>query len=288
MSELDANRGEAAQVLAAIGSRATSQMQTENFPVALRVVPRHPRGQLARVYAFARFVDDVGDEAPGDRTALLDLVEQDLRVVMLGASKLPPVAALRPVIDEHAVPLGLFEDLIEANRVDQYLHRYATFEDLLGYCRLSATPIGRIVLYIADGASAQNVLDSDAVCAALQVLEHCQDVGEDARAGRVYLPASDLSANGVSEAELLATQTSRAVRRVVHAQVDRALEMLESGPHLVRRLSGWARLAVSGYVAGGLVTAKALQSADYDVLARRIHPGKLATALRAARLSVGG
>jgi squalene synthase HpnC len=287
MSELDAEREGAALVLAGVAERAMPQIGAENFPVALRLVPRRPRDQLARVYAFARFVDDVGDEAPGDRTRLLDLIDDDVQALWSGEAKLAPVVALQPILDGTCVSPRPFRNLIEANRVDQHTGHYETFADLLGYCRLSAAPIGQIVLHIAGAATERNVADSDAVCAALQVLEHCQDVGEDARAGRVYLPAADLRAAGVPDAELTAATTSPELRSVVGLQVDRSLELLRAGPQLVRRLPGWARLAVAGYVAGGLATARALKAADHDVLARPVRPGKAATAVRAVRLVAG-
>ena len=185
----DAQRDNAAiLLLARIAAASAGQMRSENFPVALRLLPRRPRAHLTRVYRFARFVDDVGDEAPGDRIALLDLIDREIRALWGGSPRLAPVRDLRPVIDDCGVPIAPLLDLVEANRVDQSTHRYETFEDLLDYCRLSAAPIGQVILRVAGAATAQNIVDSDAVCSALQVLEHCQDVGEDARRG-AHLPA---------------------------------------------------------------------------------------------------
>lgn len=271
-------------VLERLAARSTAQMGGENFPVALRFLPRQPRAHLATVYAYARFVDDVGDEAPGNRRALLDLLEQDLRALPEHRSTLPAVAALATVIGSRGVPLDPFLDLIEANRVDQDVTRYETFDELLGYCRLSAAPVGRIVLHIAGVPTARNVADSDAVCAALQVLEHCQDVAEDARSGRVYLPASDLRAAGVADVDLLEPATRPGMRRAIAVNVDRSVNLLRAGRPLVRRLSGWAKFAVAGYVAGGLATAAALRRNDYDALAREIRPSRLETATQLARL----
>lgn len=262
-------------------------MGAENFPVALRVLPRRPRDLLARVYAFARFVDDVGDEfpgAPGERCAQLDVVDAEVRAVWAGRdADLVPVHALRPLATD-GVPAAPFLDLIEANRVDQRVSRYRTFDDLVGYCRLSANPVGRIVLHVAGAATAANVADSDAVCTALQVYEHCQDVGEDARMGRVYLPAVDLASAGVADEALQATSTPDPLRRVIEQQVRRADDLLARGRPLVRRLSGWSRLAVAGYVAGGVATSAALRSADYDVLARAVRPAKARTATTVVRM----
>jgi squalene synthase HpnC len=276
---------DAATVLQTMAARSAAQAGAENFPVALRVLPKRPREHLSRVYSYARFVDDVGDEAPGDRLRLLDLVEHDVRALPHGDVRLSAVAGLRPVIDDCAVPLQPFLDLIEANRVDQHTTRYETFDDLLGYCRLSAAPVGRIVLHIADSATPANMADSDEVCAALQVLEHCQDVGEDARAGRVYLPGADLQAAGVDDSELLAAVTGQRLRGVIADQVGRADDLLRAGSGLVRRLSGWARLAVAGYVAGGQATSAALRRSDFDVLADDVRPSGVSIAARAVRVA---
>ena len=277
-----------AHVLGDIASRSAEQMRSENFPVALRLLPRAPRDYLTRVYAFARFVDDVGDTADGDRMALLDMIDAQVRGLGVGRPALAPVAGLRPVLDDCGVPVGPFLALIEANRVDQTVTRYETFDDLLGYCALSAAPIGQIVLHIAGAAQPNNIADSDAACAALQILEHCQDVGEDARAGRIYLPHAELRTAGVADEDLLAATTSPALRGVIGLQVRRSQELLDRGCALVRRLSGWAHVAVAGYIAGGLATMFALRAGGYEVLAQDVVPGKRRTAMHAVRLTVGG
>lgn len=278
------------RTLADIDSRAAEQSSAENFPVALRVVPAAPRDELMRLYRFARFVDDVGDEARGDRMRLLEMVDHDVRALEQDSGRsptLPPVVAMAPVLARHGAPVQPLLDLVAANRVDQLTTGYAGFDDLLGYCQLSAAPVGRMVLHIADAATADNIAASDAVCAALQVLEHCQDVGEDARAGRVYLPESDLRALGATRDDLLAAATSAPLRRVVEVQVRRARDLLAEGRPLVGRLRGWARVAVAGYVAGGLATAAALRRSDYDVLTRPVRPSRAETAVRALALAAG-
>jgi phytoene/squalene synthetase len=176
--------------------------------------------------------------------------------------------------------------LIEANRVDQKVTRYATFDDLLGYCALSAAPVGRLVLAIAGVHDEQAQRWSDEVCAALQVLEHCQDVGEDGRAGRIYLPTTDLAAHGAADADVLAITTSWPLRRTIATQVDRSRALLAAGPPLVARLSGWARIAVAGYIAGGLATADQLEGIVYDVLVAPTSPSKARTAALALRLAL--
>lgn len=270
-------------VLERLAAASAAQAGRENFPVALRVLPKGPRDHLMRAYSFARFVDDVGDEAPGgpdDRLALLDVIDADVRALPGDTAVLPVVRALRPLVEQHGTPLDPFLDLIEANRIDQRVHSYPAFSALLHYCDYSAAPVGRIVLHIAGAATEQNIADSDAVCNALQVLEHCQDVGEDARAGRVYIPGVELD-------DALSSATGPRVRDAVATHVALARGMLQSGRPLVRRLRGWPRLAIAGFVGGGLATAAALRRADYDVLARTIRPSKGRTAREAARLWVG-
>lgn len=281
------------RTLAAVAATSTAKMAAENFPVALRVLPKAVRDDLTRLYAFARFVDDVGDDPDGiigagiDRVALLDLVDAELQRVAEQTEILAPVAGIAPMVRSGRVPLQPFADLVEANRLDQRVSSYQTFDDLLGYCRFSAAPVGRVVLHLAGAASGAAIAESDDVCNALQVLEHCQDVAEDARAGRVYLPQDDLAAAGVAARDLTAATASPQLRGVVALQTGRAREMLAAGRPLTRRLSGWARIAVSGFVAGGFATADALAAADHDVLARQVRPTKARTVRHAVAILAG-
>lgn len=282
VDHIETQTGAAAGItLAAVARAAVQQNSAENFPVALRLLPRGPRAQLLRLYTYARFVDDIGDEAPGDRSALLDLVEADVR--RLPAATLSPVAAL----GADRLPQQPLLDLIEANRRDQTVTRYTTFPDLLDYCTLSAAPVGRLVLHLAGVRDERPGVESDAICAGLQVLEHCQDVVEDARAGRVYLPLDDLAAAGIDPDELLSDATAEALATVVAQQVERAEQLLRQGRPLLRRLSGWSRIAVTGYLAGGLATARALRRADFDVLTLSVRAGRIATLGQAIRLVRG-
>jgi squalene synthase HpnC len=278
----------AADVLREIAAGALAKNGSENFPVALRFLPAVIRDDLLRVYTYARFVDDVGDRAPGDRLALLDRIAADVRNLPAGRAELDPVVGLAPLIHTRGLALDPLLDLVEANRMDQTVTRYATFDDLLGYCAKSAAPVGRLVLAIAGVPDELAVRRSDAVCNALQVLEHCQDVREDALSGRIYLPGEELRAAGVADADLQLARTSPALRRVVATQVERAQRLLAQGPTLIGSLHGWARFAVTGYVAGGRATARALRDADFDVLARTIRPTKPRTAVEALRLAVRG
>lgn len=275
------------RTLATVAAASQAKMTRENFPVAVRVLPATVRDDLTRVYRFARFVDDVGDDPDGligtaDRTKLLDVVEDELR--RLPNATLTPVADLAPLIRDGRVPTQPFADLVAANRLDQVVSAYRSFPDLVDYCRFSANPVGQVVLYVAGVATAANIADSDAVCTALQVLEHCQDVREDALHGRTYLPQDDLERAGVDSADLTRVPSSPALRAVIAVQVARARELLARGHPLVRRLSGWARVAVAGYVAGGLATADALERAGFEVGTRTVRPAKTRTALHVVRL----
>jgi squalene synthase HpnC len=262
--------------------------QAENFPVALRFLPRAVRDDLAAFYVFARYVDDLGDEYAGDRIAALKDVDADLDRLSSGATpKSEPVRGLLRMTGDGRVPLEPFHDLVAANLMDQHKLRYATFAELVSYCRLSANPVGRVVLYLAGQASEQNLADSDAVCTGLQVIEHLQDVAEDYRAGRIYLPREDLTAFGVAEPDLAGAHADEDLKALLRWQAGRAAVLLSRGVPLTRRLRGWARPAVTGYVAGGRATLGALRRADYDVLAATPKPTTGATLRAAAGVLLG-
>jgi squalene synthase HpnC len=165
-----------------------------------------------------------------------------------------------------------FDRLVAANLQDQVVSRYARHADLAHYCTLSADPVGRVVLKIFASSTPRNVELSDRICTALQLVEHWQDVAEDRRAGRIYLPLEDLEAHGVAETDLDQTVATSAVRRLMAFETDRAADLLDSGAPLVASLRGWARLAVAGYVAGGRAAIDAMRRADYDVLSGTPRP----------------
>ncbi len=244
------------------------QQHAENFPVALRLLPRRLRTGLVAVYDVARVIDDLGDQAAGDRTAQLTAFGRDLATIWDGGQPQHPVLRrLAPVVAARGLDREPFERLVQANLADQRVHRYATYAQLRGYCTLSADPVGRIVLALFEVSAPTATELSDRVCTALQLIEHWQDVAEDRRAGRVYLPQEDLAAFGVTETELDGAVASPALRRLMAFQITRAAELLDSGAPLVGLLPGWARLAVAGYVAGGRAALDALRRADGDVLA---------------------
>lgn len=286
-------------MLTAVETPATPALRrretAENFPVALRFLPAGLRRDLHAVYAVARTIDEIGDDVsarplPTQRLAGLDEFEADLLRIWSGTTppRHPVSARLAPTVHDHGLPAAPFRALIDANRLDQCQHRYETWLDLRHYCSLSADPIGRIVLGIVDAATPQRFAWSDDACTALQLLEHCQDVAEDRRRGRIYLPLDTLAAYGVDPADLDASGTAPTLRRAVAHETERARTLLEhSGPALVATLHGAARCAVAGFVAGGLATADALHRANYDVLTRTPRPAKPAIARHAFRLVMG-
>ena len=259
---------------------------SENFTVAARVLPPRIRRHLLAVYGYARLVDYAGDEAAGSREALLDLLEADLKRIYHGTPRIPLLRALAPTVHECGVPQETLQRLVEANRQDQRVSRYAALDDLLAYCALSANPIGELVLRIFGQALPENIALSDRVCSALQILEHCQDVAEDFERGRIYLPTVDLERFSCAEQDLVAPRATSELRALIWFEVTRAGEMLDEAARLVTRLDGLARLAVAGYVAGGRATVRAFADAGHDPLRTAVRPNRLRVVGEWAKLSV--
>lgn len=250
------------------------QAARENFPVATRWLPAEVRRDLMALYGYCRLVDDLGDNARGDRMALLDAAERELDRVYDGTPRSPVFLALRETVRVHGIPRQPLQDLISANRVDQHTFGYEDFAALAAYCALSANPVGRLVLHVFGAATEENIALSDSICTALQLVEHLQDVAEDFERGRIYLPRQDMSLFGCSALDLAVRRTAPRVREVVEFETDRAEHLLLTGAPLVGRLRGFARIAVAGYVAGGLAVVSALRCNDFDVLALVIKPSK--------------
>jgi squalene synthase HpnC len=244
-----------------------ARARSENFPVASRLLPREVRADLLAIYGFARLVDELGDAHAGDRLAALDWLEAELDNAFAGAARHPLLVALQPTLRERGLTAQPFQRLIEANRVDQRVTRYETWEQLRGYCALSANPVGELVLAVLGLATPQRLALSDSICTALQLVEHCQDVAEDLAAGRVYLPAEDLARFACSEDELRRPHAGRPLREVLAFEVDRARSLLDAGAPLLGQVRGRARLALAGFVGGGRANAEAIERSGYDVLA---------------------
>ncbi|PVE12649.1 squalene synthase HpnC [Streptomyces scopuliridis] len=258
----------------------------ENFPVAPFFLPRAWRDDLMAVYGYARLVDDIGDGdlAPGggdarhlgvapsqadDRLVMLDAFEADLRRVFDPQGPAPAhplLRALTPTVRRRSLTPEPFLGLIAANRQDQLVRRYETYDDLLAYCELSANPVGRLVLQITGTASPERVRRSDAVCTALQIVEHLQDVTEDLGRDRIYLPAQDMKRFHVTEADLAAGTANASVRALVAFEAERAGQLLNEGTPLVGSVHGRLRLLLAGFVAGGRAALASIAAAGHDVL----------------------
>jgi phytoene/squalene synthetase len=204
------------------------QARDENFPVALWLLGPRTRRHLKAIYGFARLVDDIGDEVVGDRMRLLDQIEHELDM-----PRHPVMLELAATVRACALPREPFLRLIEANRRDQVVTHYESFEQLLDYCRLSAAPVGELVLHVFGAATPERIALSDRICAGLQVVEHLQDVEEDRGRGRVYIASPDAAV--------------------------RARRLLDEGAPLVGLLRGRARIAVAGFLAGGRAALDALE-----------------------------
>jgi squalene synthase HpnC len=241
-----------------------TQAGDENFTVASALLGRRSQRHLMAIYGFARLVDDVGDEAAGDRSALLDVVEAELDRIDSGERPRHPVMiTLAETVSECALPATPFRRLLEANRTDQQVTRYETFDQLLSYCQLSAAPVGELVLHVFGVATPERVALSDRICAGLQITEHLQDIAEDWVRGRVYVPREDLIRFGCDDEDLSANPTPSR-RALIAFEAQRARSLLSSGAPLARTLPVRPRIAVTGFVAGGRAALGALERAAHN------------------------
>ena len=264
----------------------------ENFPVAPFFLPRAWRTDLMAVYGFARLVDDIGDGdlAPGgadarllgvpgdradDRLLMLDAFEEDLHRVFDGTPRHPLLRRLVPTVRRRALTPEPFLGLIAANRQDQLVARYETYDDLLAYCELSANPVGRLVLAVTGTSTPERIRRSDEICTALQIVEHLQDVAEDLARDRIYLPAEDMKRFHVQETDLAAPTANASVRALIAYEAARARDLLNEGAPLVGSVHGRLRLLLAGFVAGGRAALGAIAAADHDVLPGPPKSGKV-------------
>jgi len=257
----------------------------ENFPVASRVLPRRARAHLLAVYGFARLVDELGDadgRSPAERLVALDWLEVELERAFAGEAEHPLLVRLGASVRECGLPREPLLRLIEANRVDQRVSRYRSWAQLREYCALSADPVGELVLAIFGLSTSARVELSNAICTALQLAEHCQDVAEDFARDRVYLPQEDLARFAATEADIGREHASEALQAVLAFEVDRARELLIAGTPLIAELHGRPKLAVAAFIAGGHSALDAIVRAHYDVLAGPPRAGRARRALALA------
>lgn len=241
----------------------------ENFTVVSWFLPKPLRPSMYAVYAFCRHTDDLGDEAAGDRLALLNEWEQDLHRCIAGEPQHPILKALQPTLRRHGMPLEPFLRLIEANRMDQRIRSYATYEELVCYCEHSATPVGRMVLHVFGYGDAERQRLSDATCIALQLANFWQDVARDYTMGRTYIPLEDLGRFGYTEADLQQRVVNDRLRQLMQFEVERARGLFEAGAKLVPLVNRELRLDLQLFTAGGLAILEAIKRQGYDTLSIR-------------------
>jgi squalene synthase HpnC len=286
----------------------------ENFSVATWFLPKSLHQHFYNVYAYCRISDDLGDEVGDTKVslALLDRWEQELNatysaLAALGNAALPaagamgnaalPAAgaevrhpvfiALAETIKSCAIPKHEFSDLLQAFRQDQTVTRYESFEDLLGYCKNSANPVGHLVLYLCGYKDAERQRLSDYTCTALQLANFWQDVSVDWKKGRVYLPLEDLRRFGVSEEQIAKGRFNRQFGELMRFEVERARQWFAQGLPLVQRVNRSLALDLELFSRGGLAILQAIEKQEYDVLARRPSLSNFCKAGLAVRAMVG-
>lgn len=243
----------------------------ENFPVVSHMVPPHLRQHFANVYAYCRWSDDLADEVgdPEQSLRLLDWWHAQLETAYSGNARHPVMVALTDTIATYRIPQQPFVDLLTAFRRDQRQTSYETFADLRDYCRKSADPVGRIVLYLCERHSDERVKLSDAVCTGLQLANFWQDVGIDMKKGRIYLPKEDRDRFGVREADLQERRFTPEFAKLLEFEVERAERFLHHGPPLARQMPGRLKIVIGAFAHGGLAILKKIRAVEYQVLERR-------------------
>lgn len=253
--------------LAEVAARAAG----ENFPVGSVLFPRPLRRHIRALYCYARFVDELGDSFEGDRLAALDELEREVGAAFEGRSAWPVLQNVEPTIREFDLSREPFLRLIEANRMDQRVTEYETWDALRGYCVHSADPCGRLVLGVLRRLDEPDVVAaSDSVCSGLQLVNFLQDVPRDLALGRVYLPAEDRRRFG----EPLLDRPSDALRELLRFEAARASDLLAAGEVLRARIGGRLGRAVALFSRGGLAALDALEAAGWDVFSQRPKPSR--------------
>jgi len=241
----------------------------ENFTIASWLLPRPMWQHVYNIYAFCRGVDDLGDEAPGDRLALLDRWEEELRRCYQGSPQHPVFIALQETIHRYHIPPEPFLKLIEANRMDQRQARYPTFQDLLYYCDHSANPVGHLFLYLCGYSDPERQRLADYTCTALQLTNFWQDIAIDLAKGRIYIPLEDMARFGYTEEELQAGVVNDNFRRLMAFQVRRTWRLFRLGLPLVGLVEGRPKLDVLLFSLGGMTVLRRIERQGYDVFSRR-------------------
>ena len=258
----------------------------ENFHVASWFLPKAIRPHFHSIYAYCRISDDLGDEVPdpAQALALLNLWGRELDACYEGHARHPVFVALAETIRVCSIPKEPFADLLIAFRQDQSVTRFETMQDVLAYCRYSANPVGRLVLYTCGEVSEENFRLSDYTCSALQLANFWQDVRVDYGKGRVYLPQEDMRRFGVSDNTIAAGVAIEEFRALLRHEVDYTRGVFEKGLPLIGRVQRDLALDLDLFSRGGLEILRAIERSDYDVLSVRpaiAKTTKLQLALRA-------
>ena len=245
----------------------------ENFPVASRLLPRRFRQPITVIYAFARTADDFadeGDRSPAERLKLLDDYEARLQRLIAGMPGSEPVfIALADVIKRYALPIGLFQDLLSAFSQDVTKQRYENFDEVMDYCRRSANPVGRLLLYLYNQAETENLSLSDQICTALQLINFLQDLSQDFdEHNRIYLPQDEMRKYQVSETELRDRVNNTAMQARIEVQIKRARALLLAGAPLGNKLPGRIGLELRMIIQGGMRILRKLEEHGGNVFLR--------------------
>jgi squalene synthase HpnC len=261
--------------------RSLAETHYENFHVASRLLPKRLRPHFHSIYAYCRISDDLGDEVsdPAQALALLDVWQQELDACYRGEARHPVFVALRETIRICDIPKEPFADLLIAFRQDQVVTRYATMAEVLDYCRYSANPVGRLVLYACGYRDAERFALSDETCTALQLANFWQDVREDLDRGRVYLPQDAMAAAGVYDSTIANRDATPAFRALMQQQVEYARAMLRRGAALIGMVDRELAVDLDLFTRGGLEILRAIERRQYDVLSARPRISKQRKAL---------
>lgn len=250
-----------------------SQTHYENFPVASVLMPARLRRPVALIYAFARQADDFADEGdllPDERLEKLDGFRRQLdNIAQYQPCDLPLFDALSEAIQQHQLPLQPFYDLLDAFCQDVTKTRYNSHAELLDYCRLSANPVGLLMLHLYDQATPQNIHYSNAICSALQLINFWQDIAPDYQKGRIYLPQEDMARFGITEENIASGKVGEAWRQLLDFQITRAEQLLQEGQPLGRILTGRIGLEMRLIIAGGRTILRKLRHVQGDVFNKR-------------------
>jgi squalene synthase HpnC len=269
----------AAMEVAEVAARAAG----ENFPVGSILFPRALRPHIDALYCYARLVDELGDAYAGDRLAALDELECEVEATFEGEPTWPVMRNVQPTVHEFDLPREPFLRLIEANRIDQRVSEYETWDDVKHYCIHSADPCGRLVLGVLRRLDdAGLVAASDDVCTGLQLVNFLQDVPTDLAMGRIYLPAEDRRRFGYPSLDT----PSEELRDLLRFEAERAAGLLAAGETLRAGIGGRLGRAVALFARGGLAALDALEKADWDVFTQRPRPSRARLAREAALVLV--